>query len=381
MRTRLAGDRLREHLSHYPSVALIGPRQCGKTTLARSCGGRYYDLEVESERLRLDLDWQELIAGRELIVLDEAQSWPAIFPRLRQAIDADRGRSGRFLILGSVSPALMREVSESLAGRLSLIELTPFLRRELPEVELDRLWIEGGYPDGGVLDGARFPRWQLNYLELLGARDLPTWGLPARPATTARLMRMLAAAHGQRWNASQIARSLGLNYQTVNSYLETLEGAFLVRRLSPYLPNLGKRLTRSPKLFWRDTGLLHALLNTPDRATLLAQPWVGASWEGFVIEQLLGHLGAADVVHQAYGFRTSDGHEADLVLDFGHSLWAVEAKLTASPSPADLRRLSGIMDMIGATRGLLVCRTAQPADDGRVHCGDLDSSLELVLRP
>lgn len=273
MRPRLIQNLIQNRLATSPAVALVGPRQCGKTTLARACGDRYYDLEVISDRLRLDLDWAELTTGESLVILDEAQSWPDIFPLLRHAIDQDRRRNGRFLLLGSVSPVLMREVSESLAGRLALLELTPFLSREVPEVGLDHLWLCGGYPDGGVLGREAFPRWQHDFLGLMTMRDLPAWGLPAKPATTQRLTRMLAAVHGQRWNASQIGKSLGVNYQTVNSYLDYLEGAFLIRRLPPYLPNLGKRLTKAPKVFWRDTGLLHALLGVTDRDDLLARPW------------------------------------------------------------------------------------------------------------
>ncbi len=208
----------------------------------------------------------------------------------------------------------MREVSESLAGRLALIELTPFLSREVS-----------------------------------------AWGLPAKPATTQRLTRMLAAVHGQRWNVSQIGKSLGVNYQTVNSYLDDLEGAFLIRRLPPYPPNLGKRLTKSPKVFWHDPGLLHALLGVTDRDDLPARPWVGASWEGFVVEQIIGHLAADGRACDATHFRPSDGHEADL------------------------RKLQRVALMVGASRALLICRVPHPLDDGHLHCGNLPSALEVIV--
>ena len=229
----------------YPAVALIGPRQSGKTTLAQELGGNYFDLEQEAERLRLDLEWESLVTGNKLVILDEAQSWPGIFARLRGAIDQDRKRMGRFLLLGSVSPTLMLQVSESLAGRLSLIELTPFLFTELTAgVSRKRHWLYGGYPDGGVLEARQYPQWQLDYLSLLSQRDLPLWGLPASPQVTGRLLRMLAASHGQVWNASQLGKSLGLSYHTVNSYLDYLVGGFLIRRLQPYQANIRKRLIK-----------------------------------------------------------------------------------------------------------------------------------------
>ena len=194
---RIAADEpvglLRERFSSYPAVALVGPRQCGKTTLARSFGGRYYDMEQETDQLRLDLEWAEATASEGLVVIDEAQTAPEIFPRLRGAIDTDRRRNGRFLLLGSISPALMRNVSESLAGRLSVVELTPLSWLELSENARERLWRCGGYPDGGVLDGRAFPDWQHDYLDLLAQRDLPSWGLPATAQTTRRLFGLLAA--------------------------------------------------------------------------------------------------------------------------------------------------------------------------------------------
>ena len=192
-------------------------------------------------------------------------------------------------------------------------------------------------------------------------RDLPTWGLPARPQVTDRLLRMLAAVHGQLWNASRIAQSLGLSYHTINSYVDYLVGAFLMRRLPPYEANLGKRLVRSPKLYVRDSGLLHALLNVPDRSALLQQPWVGASWEGYVVEQILGELSARGVRVTPYFFRTSDGQEIDLVLDTGTERWAIEVKLTGSPSPADMEKLDRAADLIGATRRYLVSQTPRSA--------------------
>ena len=367
---RLIRQQLLERLAASPAVALIGPRQCGKTTLAQSMSGVYFDLEQEADRLRLDLDWDTVVAGKKLVILDEAQSWPEIFPRLRGAIDRNRKRMGRFLLLGSVSPSLMLQVSESLAGRLSIVEMTPFLWTELEaKASRDRHWLCGGYPDGGVLAPKQFPRWQMDYLALLSQRDLPTWGLSAKPQTTDRLLRMLAALHGQTWNASQVGQSMGLSYQTVNSYLDYLVGAFLIRRLPPYQANIRKRLIKSPKVYWRDSGLLHALLNISDKHTLLAQPWVGASWEGFVIEHTIGELASQGKNFDAYYFRTSDQYELDLVLDFGAELWAIEVKLSSSPGRADMAQLEKTADLIGATRCFLVSQTLKSlGDDKRASC-------------
>jgi predicted AAA+ superfamily ATPase len=350
-------------------VALIGPRQSGKTTLARSLGGRYFDLEHEPDRLRLDLLWDGLQEERDLLVLDEAQTWPAIFPRLRAAIDRRRSRNGRFLLLGSVSPALMKEVSESLAGRMTLVELTPFLFNEVEAGSLTRLWRRGGFPGGGILGGRKYPDWQGDYLTLLAQRDLPAWGLPAKPQVTLRLMRMLAALHGQVWNASQVGQSLGLSYHTVNGYLEFLTGAFLIRRLDPYAGNLKSRLIKSPKVYWRDTGLLHFLLGASDDDSFLSRPWLGASWEGFVIEQILGLFEQRGLHPGAYYLRTSDQREIDLILDLGSRLWAIEIKLTSSPDPGDMEKLNRHADLIKADQRILVSRTAHNISNGRqVSC-------------
>jgi uncharacterized protein len=366
---------LKQRLARNPAVALVGPRQSGKTTLARSFEGAYFDLEQASDRLRLDLQWSDLDRNKGLVILDEAQAWPEVFLRLRGAIDRARSRRGRFLLLGSVSPALMRNVSESLAGRLSLVELTPFLLNEVA-APLDDVWLRGGFPDGGILDPAGFPQWQRDYLALLTQRDLPNWGLPARPEVTQRLLRMVAALNGQLWNASQIGQSLALSYMTVNNYMDYLAGAFLVRRLPSYQANLRKRLVKRPRYFWRDSGLLHALLAVTTQEDLLAQPWVGASWEAFVIEQILGTLAQADAAVEPYFFRTSDQHEIDLVLDFGRHRWAIEIKLTASPSPADLSRLNRAADLIKAEKRFLVSRTTEIVSTG----GQASCNLPWLLQ-
>ena len=343
--------------------------------------GVYFDLEQEADRLRLDLEWDTTVAGNRLVILDEAQSWPEVFPRLRGAIDRDRKRTGRFLLLGSVSPSLMVQVSESLAGRLSIVELTPFLWTELKvKAQRERQWLCGGYPDGGVLAPKRFPRWQLDYLALLSQRDLPTWGLSAKPQTTDRFLRMLAAVHGQVWNASQVGQSMGISYQTVNSYLDYLIGAFLIRRLPPYQANIRKRLIKSPKVYWRDSGLLHALLNVSDKNTLLSQPWVGASWEGFVIEHTIGELELLGKNFEAYYFRTSDQYELDLVLDLGAELWAVEVKLSSSPTRTDLARLKKTADLIRAKRCFLVSQTRKTVGDERLVSCDLSGLIDRIRR-
>jgi hypothetical protein len=254
----------------------------------------------------------------------------------------------------------MRTVSDALTGRLALIELTPLL---LPELESDaqrrRLWLTGGYPDGGALRPSDFPTWQLDYLELLSQRDLPNWGLTSHPRLTMRLMRMLAATHGQAWNGTALGRSLGLDAKTVGRYVDFLEGAYLIRRIPPYHANLKKRLVKAPKVYWRDSGLVHALLGVTLDRQLLDRPWVGSSFEGHVIEQILGALEAFGHAAKPYFLRTHDGHEIDLVLEVAGSLWAVECKLSTQPGRRDLDRLVALADAIGAERRILISRSSQ----------------------
>lgn len=366
---------IRARLAQFPALALIGPRQCGKTTLARTFSRQYFDLEQAPDRLRLDLAWDDATSRDDLLVLDEAQAWPDVFPRLRAAIDARRKKNGRFLLLGSVSPALMRQISESLAGRMALVELTPFYLRELPDVKPDALWRYGGYPDGGILGEATYPQWQTSYLSLMAQRDLPTWGLPAKPAVTDRLFRILAAQSGGVLNASQLGQSLGLSYHTIQSYLGYLEGAFLLRLLPPFHANVHKRLVKAPKLYWRDSGLLHSLLGLSASSDLFVQPWVGASWEGWVIEQILAARQARGEVLEAFYFRTHDGLEADLVLQSDGQREVIELKLTTTPAPEDFGRLEKVAALIKATRQVLISRTARPLTTGNRWSVDLSTYL------
>ena len=378
MKRRLVATQVRSTLADWPAVALVGPRQCGKTTLAHALSSAYFDLEQSEDRVRLDAGWADILADRRLTVFDEAQSWPDLFPRLRGAIDSDRKRARRFLLTGSVSPALMRDVAESLAGRLAIIEMSPFLIGELTAGERRRHWLCGGFPDGGVLEPRRFPQWQTNYLALLVQRDLPNWGLAGRPRETERLLRMLALSHGQIWNASRIGQSLGTSYHTVNAHVEFLEGVFLLRRLAPYFGNLTKRLVKSPKLYLRDTGLLHAMLGVTSEKDLFSQPWVGASWEGYVIESILANLAAKGRSHQAHYLRTSDGYEIDLILDIAGQRWAIEVKLTTAPTPVDVAKLEQTAKLVDATRMALVCRKHIGGQASRVLVTDLDHLLAAM---
>lgn len=367
-----------ERLGTYPAVALVGPRQCGKTTLARSLGGRYYDLEQEPDRLRLDIEWAEVAASDTLVILDEAQAAPDVFARLRGTIDADRRRNGRFLLLGSVAPSLMMRASESLAGRLSVVELTPLSVAELDHDARERLWLCGGYPDGGVLGDGGFPHWQHDYLSLLAQRDLPSWGLPARPRTTRMMFRLLAADHAQQWNASRLGANLGLSYHTVNSYLDRLEDAFLVRRLPAYHANIRKRLTKRPKIYWRDSGLLHALMGINGFDELVRQPWVGASWEGHVIDQVLTALQQGGHHFEAWHMRTAAGQAIDLVLKVGAERWAVEVKLTTRPSPSHMARLDAGADLIDADRRFLITRRPGTSGTRARTISDLPGMVTLA---
>jgi uncharacterized protein len=344
-----------DRLKAYPAVVLLGARQCGKTTLAKTLPKSIYlDLEQDADRLRLDLEWESLTQGNHLLILDEAQTHPVTFAKLRGAIDSSPKRRGRFLILGSVAPNLMRQVSESLAGRTGFLELSPFLPGDPASLLLAPLWLYGGYPLGGILKSKSYPQWQHDYLDALLHRDLQNLGIDASPVHMKNLCKMLAVSHGQTLNTSELGRSLGVSYHTVQRYLEFLEGMFLIRRLEPYHANLGKRLTKAPKIYWRDSGILHALLNIRTRQDLLAHPRVGASWEGFVLESILNHLHVQGRLFEAYFFRTSDGYELDLLLRLDQEWHAIETKLTAQPTQAHAAKLMKAADFIGPGRRWLV---------------------------
>jgi len=358
--TRLAEKLVRKLLKQFPAVGIIGARQSGKTTLAKLFSDVYFDLEQEGDQTKIDIMWSDLCERKGLIILDEAQNYPKIFQKLRGAIDAKRKSNGRFLVLGSVAPSLMKHVGESLAGRLGLVELHPLNVAEIKKPKIDNLWLYGGFPGGGILKAQDYPKWQTSYLNLLIQRDLPLWGIPAKPQVLSKLLKMLAAIQGQQWNASEIGSSMGLSYNTVNSYLNYLEGAFLIRRLDPYFKNLKKRLVKSPKVYWCDTGILHSILNVVDFEDLISRPWVGSSWEGFVIMQILSYLKQTGFFFDAYYFRTNDGHEIDLVLDFGKELWAIEIKIYGEPRQEDIARLQKTSALIDASKQILICRTQKP---------------------
>lgn len=256
----------------------------------------------------------------------------------------------------------MKEVSESLAGRLALVDLPPLILEELPKkINWKELWLYGGFPDGGILNKNAYPKWQMNYLMLLTNRDFPNWGLSAQPIQTERLLYMLAVINGQLWNASNIGKSLGLTYHTVEKYLDFLEGTFLIRRIYPYSTNIKKRLVKSPKVYWRDSGLLHALLGISNYENLLRQPYAGASWEGFVIEQILNHLELNETHARPYFFRTHDGHEIDLILDFGtNKLMSIEIKMSSSANLSDYRKLEENSKSINVENSFMIAQVEKP---------------------
>lgn len=365
-----------ERCRESPALLLVGPRQCGKTTLAKSLGGTYFDLEQPGDRLRLDVEWEQHTRGERRLILDEAQSWPDVFPRLRGVIDADRSRKNRFLLLGSVAPSLTTRVSESLAGRITRLQLDPLGLLEVAKDEADRLWWRGGFPEP-YLERSDL-RWQRDYLRALADRDLPEWGLPAKSSATWRLFHMVAAMHGQLQNLSQLGKSLGLSYHTVGDYLDFLEGAFLMRRLPVFAANIKKRLVKSPKLYWCDSGLLHALMGTQDQEALWREPWVGASWEGFVIEQIGRCLRSRGKEAELFHFRTSDGKELDVVLKDDRGLTAIEIKLSTAVHPGDVQKLRETADLIGADQCVLISRSAEFVEGGGVVCCDLQTFLERL---
>jgi len=341
MLDRKAFGIVRQALSHQAAVALMGPRQVGKTTLAlmvgQAQGALYLDLEDIAERDKLSNAAAFLSAYEDrLVILDEIHRVPDLFLTLRGLIDQGRRkglRTGRFLLLGSASLDLMRQSGESLVGRISYVDMTPLTVSEVPPEVTEKLWVRGGFPDSFLAsDEQQSLSWRKDLLRTYLERDVPMFGSRVPAETLRRFWTMLAHNQGTLINASRLAAGLEVSSQTVSRYTDLLVDLLLVRRLQPYHVNVGKRLVKSPKVYIRDTGLLHALLNIADRDSLLGHPVVGASWEGFVIENLIN---AAPVLSVPGFYRTSGGAEIDLVLELpGGERWAIEVKRSRAAKPA-----------------------------------------------
>jgi uncharacterized protein len=329
-----------EQLAFSPAVALLGPRQVGKTTLAKAISQNFpntiaLDLQRESDRAKLSAGSGFLEAHRDkLLVLDEVQYVPEVFAQLRPEIDAMR-RPGRFLLLGSASGKLLQQSSESLAGRVSYLELTPLQVGEVMPSGVDlailqKLWLRGGFPVSytAPTDALSFG-WRTDFISTFLNRDIREFGVSVPAQTLHRFWRMTAHLHGQLFNASSIAASLGgLSHTTVARYLDSLVDTMMLRRLEPHFVNIGKRLVKSPKVYVRDSGLLHALLNIPDVDTLIGHPMSGHSWEGFMVEQIcaLAPKGA-----EVSFYRTAAGAELDVVVEIGSKKYGFEIKFSSAP--------------------------------------------------
>lgn len=353
---------VRQALSQQAAVALMGPRQVGKTTLAlmvgEALGALYLDLEDIQDRDKLSHAAVFLSAYEDrLVILDEIHRVPDLFLTLRGLIDQGRRRGkryGRFLLLGSASLDLMQQSGESLAGRISYIDMTPLDVREVAVESLENLWLRGGFPDSFLAtDEQQSLSWRKDLLRTYLERDVPMFGSRVPAETLRRFWTMLAHNQGGLINASRLAAGLEVSSQTVSRYTDLLVDLLLVRRLQPYHVNVGKRLVKSPKVYIRDSGLLHALLNIPDRNSLLGHPVVGASWEGFVIENLIN---AAPALTVPGFYRTAGGAEIDLLLELpGGERWAIEVKRSRTAKP---------------TRGFYeACEDLKPAKRFVVHAG------------
>lgn len=335
MINRLIKSKIEKYLTIFPAVAIIGPRQCGKSTIAKSFArdiknSFYLDLEKDSDLAKISNPDIFFVPNRSnFICLDEIQNAPNIFKYLRSEIDEDR-RNGRFLILGSASPDLIKQSSESLAGRIGYIELTPFYLNELailPEYRQADLWNRGGYPESYLAEDSHSYIWRENYIRTYVERDIPKLGFNIDSNRLKKMLQLIAHQQGQLLNYSKLGEILNISSQTARNHVELLESTFLLRVLRPCFGNLKKRLVKTPKVYVRDSGLLHYLLNIEDYNELLGHPKVGSSWEGFAIEQIL----STNLGWEPSFYRTSHGSEIDLILEKKDKRIAIEFKLSSSP--------------------------------------------------
>ncbi|MBK7000391.1 MAG: ATP-binding protein [Rhodoferax sp.] len=338
MFTRIILPGLLEEIQNSPAVALLGPRQSGKTTLAleaaKSIPSIYLDLESERDRAKLAQPELYLCDHLDkLVILDEVHRAPSLFPVLRGLIDQARRsgkRAGQYLLLGSASLDLLHQSDETLAGRIAYLELGPLYVLETGNDLVDALWLRGGFPESLMAPSdARSLRWRQNFIRTYLERDIPQFGPRIAPDTLRRFWTMLAHHQGGLLNVAQLARNMGVDAKTAQSYIDLLCALLLVRRLPPWHANLGKRLVKSPKVYVRDSGLVHGLLDIATKEELLSHMALGASWEGFVIENVLG---CAPAMAQAHFYRSSAGAEVDLLLTWPNgTMWAIEIKRSLSP--------------------------------------------------
>ncbi len=322
---------LKRALARSRVVVLTGPRQCGKTTLARQLlpehSVNYFDLEDPASLARLEEPMTALGPLRGLVVIDEVQRRPELFPVLRVLVDR-RPAAARFLLLGSASGDLLRQTAESLAGRLERVTIGGFSLGEVGAAAEEDLWLRGGFPLSFLAKSeVGSLAWRRNFIQTLLERDFPQWGVRVPAAALQRFWTMLAHYHGQTWNAAEPARALGVSESTMRRHLDLLTDALMIRQLQPYQANLSKRQVKAPKIYVRDSGLLHQLLGIDSLKSMLSHPKVGASWEGFVIEQLL----AGEPHEEAYFWATHQGAEIDLILRRGAALFGVECKRSDAP--------------------------------------------------
>ncbi len=331
-------ESIQKSLTRFPVVGLIGCRQVGKTTLARVLTSSlhkdaiYLDLELPSDMVKLEEPELYLAPLHDrLVIIDEIQRMPTLFPVLRALVDQDR-RPSRFLILGSASPSLVRQASESLAGRIIYHELMPFGLQEVGQDNLERLWVRGGLPESYLAeDELRSFEWRQAFITTYLERDIPGMGLRISFSRLRRFWTMLAHMHGALWNASKIAASLGLTAPSVRHYLDILEDTFIIRQLQPYYANLRKRIVKAPKVYMRDSGILLALLGISNRDALLSNPILGSSWEGFILEELVKSYPENNFFY----FRTHGGAEIDILMQKRTGeLWAIEVKYSLRPRPS-----------------------------------------------
>ena len=333
-------NHLKTAIARSPVTALLGPRQCGKTTLARQLAEdqktTFFDIESVPDRRRLQNP--ELVLGSlaGLVVLDEIQAMPELFQVLRILVDRPENQA-RILILGSASPEIIKSASETLAGRLEFIELHGFDLSETGADAWETLWLRGGFPRSFLANSEDDSQaWREGFIRTFLERDIPQLGINIPAVAMRRFWTMLAHNHGQTWNAAEVGRSMGLSDKTVRSYLDILTGTFMIRQLQPWFENLGKRQVKSPKIYFRDTGLLHSLLDIPDKHSLLGHPKVSASWEGFALEQALQILHP----YAAYFWGTHAGAELDLVFQFQGKRYGMEIKFNEAPSLTPSMRIA-----------------------------------------